>query len=96
MGGFHAIGIKYKLTENFNGIDCVVLNYDNQFSFYLAKKNPFKEGDSRYYDYIPIGEDGIKVQPNQHKKRYKILKKIGISINDKEILQIKNVIFNIK
>lgn len=56
---FYQIGVKFKLSQTINGIECVIVNYDDMEEICLSKENPYPEGHEKYYTYSKIREDGI-------------------------------------
>ena len=90
---FYAIAFKFNLNKKINNIDCVIVNYDNESDFYLAKENPFsiETEKDKYYSFVKINEDGLKT-PYEKKGLFSFLSK---KLSKKDLLNIKNVINDI-
>lgn len=85
------VAIKFNLHTIINNIPVVIIDYDSDYTFFLAEKNPFDENDERTKGFILI-KDGL-IQKNH---QYYFLKKIFHLIpNQKDNNKIKQVIKNI-
>lgn len=79
------VAIKFNLYEDINNQKVVVLNYDDEELYYLAKSNPFEYNDSRYFSFIQISQDGVKEYKRKGWRRI-----FGNKISKKEYNFIKN------
>lgn len=85
------VAIKFNLNTIINDIPVVIFDYDSDYTFFLAEKNPFEENDERSKEVILI-KDGLIKKNHQ----YYLLKKIFHLIpNKKEIQKIQKIIKNI-
>ena len=85
------IAIKFNLHTNINGIAVVTLDYDSDYTFFIAEKNPFEENDERAKAFILVESGLIKID-----EEYSFFDKIFMLIpNKKEIEKIQEIIKNI-
>ncbi len=85
------LALKFNLQTMINDIPVVVLDYDSDYTFFLAEKNPFDKNDERTIEFVQM-KNGLLHKNHQ----YYLLKKIFHLIpNKKEINKIKQVINNI-
>lgn len=87
----YQIALKFNLQTIINDIPVVVLDYDSEYTFYLAEKNPFSENDPRHKGFVRF-KDGIILDV----PRFILLKKLfHLTPNKKEIKKIQEIIKNI-
>lgn len=94
----YIIGQKFNLTENFNGINCVVLNYDDQETYYLSKENPFNQetDNKRFLSFIKIKDNGLSESYKEKSEKFELFKASGMFPSDEEINILENIIKVVK